>query len=86
MNIFKRIFRQNEMWTEMETLYTAERMESICSYLTDHSIPYKVRTALLPIPPTTVAPIGTMTQSMWYLSVHPDDVGKVQHYLRQEIN
>ena len=84
MNIFKMIFGPKETWTELETFYTAERMERIRSYLNDHSIPYKVRAALLPVPLNAAAPLGTMAQSMWYLSVHPDDVGKVHHYLRQE--
>lgn len=84
MNIFKMIFKPREKWTELATLYTSERMERIRSYLNDHGIPYKVRAALLPVPLNTVAPLGTMVQSMWYLSVHPDDVGKVHQYLRQE--
>lgn len=80
MRIWKKIFGKREKWTELNTLYSAGRMESICSYLADHGIPYKVRAALLPV----VTSIGTMGQSVWYLSVHPDDVGKVYHYLRQE--
>ena len=84
MNIFKFIFRQKEKWTELDTLYSAERMERICSCLTDHNIPYKFRAALLPVPLNTAAPLGTMAQSVWYLSAHPADVGKVHHYLRQE--
>lgn len=78
------IFNRKEPWTELETLYTAERMERIRSYLNDHGIPYKVRAALLPVPLNAAAPLGTMTRSMWYLSVHPDDVGKIHQYLRQE--
>ena len=84
MNIFKMIFGPKETWTELKTLYSAERMESICNYLNDQGVPYKVRAALLPVPLNAAAPLGTMAQSMWYLSVHPDDVGKVHHYLRQE--
>lgn len=84
MSIFAMIFNRKEPWTELETLYSAERIESVRSYLNDHGIPYKVRAALLPVPLNTAAPLGTMAQSMWYLSVHPDDVGKVHHYLRQE--
>ena len=84
MNIFKMIFGPKEKWTELDILYSAQRMESICSCLTDHGIPYKVRAALLPFPLNVPAPLGTMAQSMWYLSVHPDDVGKVHQVLRQE--
>lgn len=78
------IFNRKEPWTERETLYTAERMERIRNYLNDHGIPYKVRAALLPVPLNAAAPLGTMAQSMWYLSLHPDDVGKIHQYLRQE--
>lgn len=84
MNIFEMIFGPKEPWTELETLYSTERMECIRSYLNDHGIPYKVRAALLPVPLNAAAPLGTMSQSMWYLSVHPDDVSKVHHYLRKE--
>ena len=84
MNRLKRIFRKKEMWTELDTVYSAERIESIVIGLADHGIPYRIRAALLPVPINAVMPIGTMTQSMWYLSVHPDDVGKVCQYLRRE--
>ena len=84
MNIFKMIFKPKEKWTELETLYTLDRLEYIRTVLTEAGIPYKVRAALLPIASSTVAPLGTATQSLWYLSVHPDDVGKVHQYLRQE--
>lgn len=84
MSILKRIFSKKETWTELETLYTLERLEYIRTVLTEAGIPYKVRAALLPIASSTAAPLGTAAQSLWYLSVHPDDVGKVHQYLRQE--
>ena len=84
MNIFKMIFGKKEKWTELNTLYSSERMENICIYLAEQNVPYKIRAALLPIPLNTAAPLGATTQSMWYLSVHPDDVGKVHQVLRQE--
>ena len=84
MSILKRIFGKKEKWTELETLYTLERLEYIRTALAENEIPYKVRAALLPISNSIAAPLGTATQSLWYLSVHPDDVGKGRHYLRQE--
>lgn len=80
---WKDIFRKKKSWTELETLYTSARLECICALLAENGIPYKVRAALLPVPLNAAAPLGTAAQSLWYLSVHPDDVGRVHHCLRQ---
>lgn len=84
MQLFRTIFRKQETWTELETLYTAEKTERICLLLADNDIPYKVRAALLPVPINAVSPLGTAAQSLWYLSVHPADMNRTQHLLRQE--
>lgn len=57
MSILKRIFGKKETWTELETLYTLERLEYIRTVLTEAGITYKVRAALLPIASSTVAPL-----------------------------
>lgn len=82
LEIFCTIFRARKAWIELDTLYSAERREGICSYLTDRGIPYKMRAAQLPMNGTV--PIGALAMPMWYLSVHPGDVEKVSHYQRGE--
>ena len=84
MKIFKVIFGKREKWTELETLYTRERAEYISAVLRENRIPCKVRAALLPVPVNTAAPLGTAARSLWYLSVHPEDVSRMYHILRRE--
>lgn len=82
MKRFRMIFGKKKEWTELETIYTSERMEYIRAVLAENKIPYKVRAALLPVPIHTAAPLGTAGQSLWYLSVRPEDVGKVHQLIR----
>lgn len=84
MNQLKEIFRKKNVWVELETFYTSERMERIGTVLAENDIPYKVRAALLPVPLNAVTPLGTAAQSLWYLSVRPEDASRVHHLLRQE--
>ena len=72
-------FRREKEWVELDTLYSAQRKERLCAYLADRNIPYKMRAAFLPMN-------GAMMRPVWYLSVHPDDVGAVNHYQRGENN
>ena len=52
--------------------------------MAENNIPYKVRAALLLVPPNTPMPTGAVTQSLWYIAVRSGDVHRVQHYLRTE--
>ena len=52
--------------------------------MAENNIPYKVRAALLLVPPNTPMPTGAVTQSLWYIAVRSGNVHRVQHYLRTE--
>ena len=52
--------------------------------MAENNIPYKVRAALLLVPPNTPMPTGAVTQSLWYIAVRSANVHRVQHYLRTE--
>lgn len=84
MDCLKEIFRKKNVWVELETFYTSERMERIGAMLAENDIPYKVRAALLPVPLNAATPLGTAAQSLWYLSVRPEDASRVHQLLRQE--
>lgn len=84
MNILRTIFRKREKWTKLETLYTSGQLEAVGMVLAENGIPYKARAALLPTPISVVAPLGTASRSLWYLSVHPEDVSRVYHCLDRE--
>ena len=42
--------------------------------MAENNIPYKVRAALLLVPPNTPMPTGAVTQSLWYIAVRSGDV------------
>ena len=78
----KRFFVKREKWIEFDTLYSVERLEQLRLFMTENHIPHKVRAALLPVPLNTPMPSGVAARSLWYVAVHPEDVHRVQHYLR----
>ena len=80
MLIFERFIRNRTRWVEFEIVYTLDRMDSICLRLTEKQIPHKVRAALLPAGTGSVFPAST--RSLWYLSVHEEDVSRAQRCVR----
>ena len=80
MLIFELFTKSRTRWVEFETVYTLDRMDSICLRLTEKQIPHKVRAALLPEGSGSVFPAST--RSLWYLSVHEKDVSRTQRYVR----
>lgn len=80
MPIFEKIMRNHHRWIEFETVYTLDRMDSICMRLTEEKIPHKVRAALLPAGSSTVFPASAL--SLWYLSVHEQDVSRARRCVR----
>lgn len=52
--------------------------------MVENHIPYKVRAVLLPVPLNTPMPSCAASRSLWYVSVHPEDVHRVEYYLRTE--
>lgn len=62
MCIFKKfpLFSGCTRWVELETVYSLDRIDEICAFLTENHIPHKVRAALLPAGANTVFPaVGT---------------------------
>lgn len=84
MCIFRNFFTRKTRWVELETFYSLDRMEEICTFLTENSIPHKVRAALLPAAPNSAFPAAGAARSMWYVSVREEDAARVQHYLHTE--
>ena len=80
MRIFERLKKKRSRRIEFETVYTLERMDSICLRLTEEHIPHKVRAALLPAGISSVFPAST--RSLWHLSVHEEDVSRAQRCAR----
>lgn len=80
MLIFERFTRNRTCWVEFETVYTLDRMDSICLRLAEKQIPHKVRAALLPAESGSVFP--SSTRSLWYLSVHEENVSRAQRCVR----
>ena len=83
MSLFAALFRNHSPWIELETVYSADRMEQICTFLTENHIPHKVRAALLPAVNSIFPAVGT-ARSLWYLSVRQQDISRVQHYIHTE--
>lgn len=86
MNVLKTLFQKRKHWIEFDTLYSIERLEQLRFFMMENQIPYKVRAALLPISLGTPMPSGASVRSLWYVSVHPEDVHRVEYYLRTERN
>ena len=84
MNFLKSIFGRKEQWVEFETLYSTQRLERLRTFMAENNIPYKVRAALLPLPLNTPMPSCAASHTLWYVSVHPADVHRVEYYLRTE--
>ena len=84
MNFLKSIFGRKEQWVEFDTLYSTQRLERLRIFMAENKIPYKVRAALLPVPLNTPMPSCVTSRSLWYVSVHPEDVHQVEYYLRTE--
>ena len=84
MNFLKSIFGKKEPWVEFETLYSTQRLERLRTFMAENNIPYKVRAALLPVPLNTPMPSCAASHTLWYVSVHPADVHRVEYYLRTE--
>ena len=80
MLIFELFTKSRTRWVEFETVYTLDRMDLICLCLTEEQIPHKVRAALLPAGIGSVFPAST--RSLWYLSVHEEDVSRAQRCVR----
>ena len=80
MLIFERFTRTRTRWVEFEIVYTLDCIDSICLCLTEEQIPHKVRAALLPAGTGSVFPAST--RSLWYLSVHEEDVSRAQRCVR----
>lgn len=80
MLIFERFTKSRTRWVEFETVYTLDRMDSICLHLTEKQIPHKVRAALLPAGTGSVFPASA--RSLWYLSVHEEDARRAQRCVR----
>lgn len=80
MLIFELFTKSRTRWVEFETVYTLDRMDSICLRLTGKQIPHKVRAALLPAGSGSVFPAST--RSLWYLSVHEEDVSRALRCVR----
>ncbi len=83
MNFLKALFPKREKWVEFDTLYSVERLEQLRFFMAENHIPHKVRAALLPVPLNTPLP-SCAARSLWYISVHPEDVHRVQYYLHTE--
>ena len=51
MTLFEKIFarKQKAEWVELDTMYTTQRLESICAFLMGNNIPYSVRAASTPL-------------------------------------
>ena len=86
MNFLKALFQKKEKWIEFDTPYSTELLEQLRFFMVENHIPYKVRAALLPVPPNTPTPAVVAVRSLWYISVHPADVIRVQAYLHAEKN
>ena len=84
MNFLKSLFQKRKRWIEFETLYSIERLEQLRFFMVENRIPYKVRAALLLLPLNTPMPSCAASRSLWYVSVHPEDVHQVEYYLRTE--
>ena len=80
MLIFELFTKSRTRWVEFETVYTLDRMDSICLRLTEKQIPHKVRAALLPAGSGSVFPASA--RSLWHLSVHEEDVSRAQRCVR----
>ena len=80
MLIFELFTKSRTCWVEFETVYTLDRMDSICLRLTEKQIPHKVRAALLPAGTGSVFPASA--RSLWYLSVHEKDVSRALRCVR----
>ncbi len=80
MNLFAHIFDPRPRWVQLETLYSAQRLDTVRLFLTENRIPHRVRAAMLPAGLAAAGP----TRSLWYLSVREQDLPRVQHYLRTE--
>ena len=78
MNLLKSLFQKRKRWIEFDTLYSIERLERLRFFMAENHIPYKVRAALLPVPSCAAS------RSLWYVSVHPEDVHQVEYYLHTE--
>ena len=78
MLIFELFTKSRTRWVEFETVYTLDRMDSICLRLTEKQIPHKVRAALLPAGTGSVFPASA--RSLWYL--HEEDVSRAQRCVR----
>ena len=81
MNFLKSIFGSKKQWVEFDTLYSTQRLRT---FMVENNIPYKVRAALLPVPLNTPMPSCAASHTLWYVSVHPEDVHRVEYYLRTE--
>ncbi len=84
MNLLKSLFQKRKRWIEFDTLYSIERLERLRFFMVENHIPYKVRAALLPVPLNMPMPSCAASRSLWYVSVHPEDVHQVEYYLHTE--
>ena len=82
--LFESSFQKREKWIEFDTLYSIERLEQLRFFMVENHIPYKVRAVLLPVPLNAPMPSCAASRSLWYVSVHPEDVHRVEYYLRTE--
>ena len=72
MPFFKRI----PAWAEVGTLYTAAKLDTLCTFLEENQIPYKLCLG-------TALPQGAASPQ-WRLFVRPADAGRVAHYAATE--
>ena len=84
MSLLKSLFQKRKRWIEFDTLYSIERLERLRFFMVEDHIPYKVRAALLPVPLNMPMPSCVASRSLWYVSVHPEDVHRVEYYLHTE--
>lgn len=82
--LFEISFSEKKKVDRFDTLYSIERLEQLRFFMVENHIPYKVRAALLPVPLNTPMPSCAASRSLWYISVHPEDVHRVEYYLRTE--
>lgn len=80
MRLFEKFIRKQTRWVEFETVYTLERMDSLCLRLAEEQIPHKVRAALLPAGVNSAFPAAVC--SLWYLSVPEEEVHRAQRCIR----
>ncbi len=83
MTFFEKLFarKQKTEWVELDTMYTAQRLESICAFLIENNIPYRVRAAATPLAANITPYPGAAAGCMWHLAVCPCNAARVQHYI-----